>query len=402
MEARKENKMGIQPVGKLLVSMSLPVMVSMLIQALYNIVDSVFVSRISENALTAVSLAFPIQNLIIAVAVGTGVGINSLLSRRLGERNFEDANAAAENGIMLAVLSWIVFAIVGGLFSDDFFRMFTSNPEIVEMGTQYLSVCCVFSFGCFLQLATERIMQATGVTIFNMITQGIGAITNIILDPILIFGLLGMPKMGVKGAAVATVAGQILAMALGLLFNHLFNHEVRMNFLKFRPNWRIVREIYKVGVPSIVMQSIATLMTGGMNKIRNHAGRNDCVYCFPGADDRHVRFLGGVIGRDGGNRCSRSQADQLKLSWRGSWNCVVICLSGGWKRDVQLDYVPDTSIGHTAAGRLGDGALCEPGRGLAGVPDCGDGFALSGACDVPENLSQADQHAQDDALKEDG
>ena len=267
MEARKENKMGIQPVGKLLVAMSLPVMVSMLIQALYNIVDSVFVSRISENALTAVSLAFPIQNLIIAVAVGTGVGINSLLSRRLGERNFEDANAAAENGIMLAVLSWIVFAIVCGLFSDDFFRMFTSNPEIVEMGTQYLSVCCVFSFGCFLQLATERIMQATGVAIFNMITQGIGAITNIILDPILIFGLLGMPKMGVKGAAVATVAGQILAMALGLLFNHLFNHEVRMNFLKFRPNWRIVREIYKVGVPSIVMQSIATLMTGGMNKI---------------------------------------------------------------------------------------------------------------------------------------
>ncbi len=267
MEERKENKMGTMPVGKLLISMSLPVMISMLVQALYNIVDSIFVAQVSENALTAVSLAFPVQNLIIAVGVGTGVGINSLLSRRLGERNYEDANATAENGILLAIINWLVFAVLGGLFSEPFFRMFTQNAEIVEMGTQYLQICTIFSFGLFMQLTIERIMQSTGVTIYNMITQGVGAIFNIIFDPILIFGLFGMPRMGVAGAALATVLGQILAMGLGILFNHYKNHEVRIYFKGFRPNPRIIREIYQVGVPSIIMQSIATIMTVGMNKI---------------------------------------------------------------------------------------------------------------------------------------
>jgi len=267
MEERKENKMGTMPVGKLLISMSLPVMISMLVQALYNIVDSIFVAQVSENALTAVSLAFPVQNLIIAVGVGTGVGINSLLSRRLGERNYEDANATAENGILLAIINWLVFAVLGGLFSEPFFRMFTQNAEIVEMGTQYLQICTIFSFGLFMQLTIERIMQSTGVTIYNMITQGVGAIFNIIFDPILIFGLFGMPRMGVAGAALATVLGQILAMGLGILFNHYKNHEVRIHFKGFRPNPRIIREIYQVGVPSIIMQSIATIMTVGMNKI---------------------------------------------------------------------------------------------------------------------------------------
>ena len=267
MEERKENRMGTMPVGKLLVTMSLPIMISMLIQALYNIVDSIFVAQIGENALTAVSLAFPVQNLIIAVGIGTGIGINSLLSRRLGERRFDDANAAAENGILLSLCNWLVFAIFGGLFSEAFFRAFTENPEIISMGTDYLTVCTVFSFGCFMQFACERILQATGITIYNMITQATGAIINIILDPIMIFGLFGFPRLGVKGAAIATVIGQIVAMPMGLWFNAKKNKEVHMDFRHFRPNGRIIGEIYKVGVPSIVMQSIGTVMTIGMNKI---------------------------------------------------------------------------------------------------------------------------------------
>ncbi len=267
MEERKENRMGTMPVGKLLVTMSLPIMISMLIQALYNIVDSIFVAQIGENAITAVSLAFPVQNLIIAVGIGTGIGINSLLSRRLGERRFDDANAAAENGILLSLCNWLVFAIFGGLFSEAFFRAVTENPEIISMGTDYLTVCTVFSFGCFMQFACERILQATGITIYNMITQATGAIINIILDPIMIFGLLGFPRLGVKGAAIATVIGQIVAMLMGLWFNAKKNKEVHMDFRHFRPNGRIIGEIYKVGVPSIVMQSIGTVMTIGMNKI---------------------------------------------------------------------------------------------------------------------------------------
>ncbi|WP_308754238.1 MATE family efflux transporter [uncultured Anaerotruncus sp.] len=267
MEERRENRMGTMPVGKLLVTMSLPIMISMLIQALYNIVDSIFVAQIGENALTAVSLAFPVQNLIIAVGIGTGIGINSLLSRRLGERRFDDANAAAENGILLSLCNWLVFAIFGGLFSEAFFRAFTDNPEIISMGTDYLTVCTVFSFGCFMQFACERILQATGITIYNMITQATGAIINIILDPIMIFGLFGFPRLGVKGAAVATVIGQIVAMLMGLWFNAKKNREIHMDFRHFRPSGRIIGEIYKVGVPSIVMQSIGTVMTIGMNKI---------------------------------------------------------------------------------------------------------------------------------------
>lgn len=259
--------MGVMPVRKLLISISFPVMISMLIQALYNIVDSVFVAQISENALTAVSLAFPVQNLIISVGVGTGVGINALLSRKLGEKRYEDANATAENGILISLLSGVVFAVFGLLFSETFFRAFTDNAEVIEMGTQYLTVCTVFSFGCFMQFATERIMQATGVTIYNMITQGTGAIINIILDPIFIFGLFGVPKMGVRGAAIATVIGQIVAMTMGLYFNAKKNHDVHMSLRHFRPSRRIIGEIYKVGLPSIIMQSIGTLMTVGMNKI---------------------------------------------------------------------------------------------------------------------------------------
>ena len=267
LEQRKENKMGTMPVSKLLLTMSLPIMISMLVQAMYNIVDSVFVAQYSANGLTAVSLAFPVQNLMIAVGVGTSIGVNSLLSRKLGERHFDDANAAAENGLMLAVLSAIAFAVFGAFCSRMFFQAFTQNEQILEMGTQYLTICTTLSFGAFIQLTSERILQATGKTFWNMISQGVGAIINIILDPIMIFGLLGFPELGVAGAALATVIGQWIAMGCALFFNFKFNHEVHINFRKFRPNWRIVGEIYQVGIPSIVMQSIASIMTFGVNKI---------------------------------------------------------------------------------------------------------------------------------------
>ena len=266
-EAPAENKMGVMPVNRLLFSMSLPMILSMLVQALYNIVDSIFVALIGETALAAVSLAFPVQNLIIAVSVGTGVGVNALLSRSLGEKNQETANLAAVNGIFVFFLSYLLFAVFGLFFARMYFTVQTSNPEIIEQGTIYLSVCSIFSFGIFLEIALERIMQSTGRTIYNMITQGLGAIINIILDPILIFGLFGFPRMGILGAAVATVIGQIIAMLLLLYFNIRKNSDVNLNMRRFRPDTAIIAEIYRVGLPSIIMQSISSVMTFGVNKI---------------------------------------------------------------------------------------------------------------------------------------
>lgn len=266
-EAPAENKMGVMPVNRLLFSMSLPMILSMLVQALYNIVDSIFVAQIGETALAAVSLAFPVQNLIIAVSVGTGVGVNALLSRSLGEKNQETANLAAVNGIFVFFLSYLLFAVFGLFFARMYFTVQTSNPEIIEQGTIYLSICSIFSFGIFLEIALERIMQSTGRTIYNMITQGLGAIINIILDPILIFGLFGFPRMGILGAAVATVIGQIIAMLLLLYFNIRKNSDVNLNMRRFRPDTAIIAEIYRVGLPSIIMQSISSVMTFGVNKI---------------------------------------------------------------------------------------------------------------------------------------
>lgn len=266
-EAPAENKMGVMPVNRLLFSMSLPMILSMLVQALYNIVDSIFVAQIGETALAAVSLAFPVQNLIIAVSVGTGVGVNALLSRSLGEKNQETANLAAVNGIFVFFLSYLLFAVFGLFFARMYFSVQTSNLEIIEQGTIYLSVCSIFSFGIFLEIALERIMQSTGRTIYNMITQGLGAIINIILDPILIFGLFGFPRMGILGAAVATVIGQIIAMLLLLYFNIRKNSDVNLNMRRFRPDTAIIAEIYRVGLPSIIMQSISSVMTFGVNKI---------------------------------------------------------------------------------------------------------------------------------------
>ena len=266
-EVQQENKMGVLPVPKLLFQMALPVIISMLVQALYNVVDSMFVARINENALTAVSLVFPVQNLLIAVSAGTGVGINALLSRCLGAREFKRANAAALNGIFLAILSSLVFAVVGVLAADPFFTFQTTDPEIHKFGVQYMVVICALCVGIFMQITFERLLQSTGKTLFIMISQGTGAIINIIFDPILIFGLFGFPKMGVIGAAVATVAGQLCGMLLGLIFNLKFNHELHLSLKGFRPDLSIIKGIYVVGIPSIIMQAIGSVMTFGMNKI---------------------------------------------------------------------------------------------------------------------------------------
>lgn len=263
----KENKMGVMPVNKLLISMSLPMMISMLVQALYNVVDSAFVARINENALTAVSLAFPIQNFMIAVASGTCVGVNALLSKSLGEKNQERADSTANNAIFLGFLNYVVFALFGIFGAELFFRSQTDVPEIVEYGKQYLNVCCIVSFGMFSQFTFERLLQATGKTFYTMITQGIGAIINIILDPIFIFGYFGIPKMGVTGAAVATVIGQICAGLLALFFNLKVNHEIHISMKHFRPDGNTIKKIYDVGVPSIIMLSIASVMSFAMNKI---------------------------------------------------------------------------------------------------------------------------------------
>lgn len=263
----QENKMGTMPVNKLLITMSLPIMVSMLIQALYNIVDSMFVAQISEDALTAVSLAFPIQNLMIAVSTGTGVGINALLARSLGQKNKEKASKAANNGLFLALLSSIAFMLLsfGGI--EYFFKLQNTSAVVSEYGVQYLNICCIFSVGIFMQITYERILQATGRTFYTMITQGSGAIINIILDPIFIFGMFGMPKMGVAGAAIATVIGQLFAMVLSIYINHKVNHDVSVKFRGFRPDMETIKNIYVVGIPSIIMASISSVMTFGMNQI---------------------------------------------------------------------------------------------------------------------------------------
>lgn len=264
-----ENKMGTMPVGKLLFNMSLPMMISMLVQALYNIVDSIFVSKLSENALTAVSLAFPLQTLLIAVGTGTGVGMNALLSKALGEHKFKDANKIGVNAAFLYFLSYIVFLILGFTIVKPFYasQIGNSDMEIMEMGIEYLSTVMIFSFGLLTQIYFERLLTSTGKTIFSMTSQLCGAITNIILDPIMIFGLLGCPKMGVTGAAAATVIGQCVAAIVAFTCNHKFNTEIKISFKGFRPNAKIIGTIYAIGVPSIIMQSIGSVMTYSMNRI---------------------------------------------------------------------------------------------------------------------------------------
>lgn len=259
--------MGYMPVAKLVTTMSLPMIISMLVQALYNVVDSMFVSRVSENALTAVSLAFPAQNLMIAVATGTAVGVNALLSKSLGEKNQKRADSVAENGVFLALVGFVIFLLFGLFGTGAFLRSQTDIKEIVDYGTDYLTVCCCFSFGVFGQIMFERLMQATGRTFYTLITQGVGAVVNIILDPIFIFGYFGVPRMEAKGAAVATVIGQIVAFILAVILNKFKNPDVNLKLLKFRPDFKMIGRIYAIGIPSIIMVAIGSIMTYSLNRI---------------------------------------------------------------------------------------------------------------------------------------
>ena len=259
----KENKMGLMPIHRLLVTMSIPMILSMLVQALYNVVDSMFVAQISENALTAVSLAFPLQNLMIAIAVGTGVGVNSLISKTLGEQKHDLANKTAANAIFLSLVSFLFFAIFGLFISKYFFSAQTDVTEIIEYGTQYTTIITTCSIGLFLGIMIEKILASTGKTTLTMITQATGAIINIILDPIFIFQF----NMGVTGAALATVIGQISGAILGILLNHYKNKEIHLMFKNLKPDLNIIKNIYAVGIPSIIMSSISSVMTFGMNKI---------------------------------------------------------------------------------------------------------------------------------------
>lgn len=260
--------MGVMPVNRLLITMSVPMMLAMLVQALYNVVDSVFVSQLSEDALNAVSLAFPVQNIMIALAVGTGVGVNALLSKSLGEQDAARANRTAEHGVLLAAITCAVFMVCGTLLARPFYMVQVPNePVIVEYGAQYMQICSLFSCGIFMEVMFERLLQSTGRTVYTMFTQGVGAVFNIIFDPLLIFGIGPFPRLEVAGAAVATVMGQIVAAVLAILFNHFRNHDIKLSLKGFRFDGWIVRRIYLVGAPSIIMNAIGSLMVFGMNQI---------------------------------------------------------------------------------------------------------------------------------------
>ena len=263
----RENIMGTMEINPLLVKLSVPMMISMLVQALYNVVDSVFVSWVSEEALTAVSLAFSLQNMMIAVGVGTGVGVNAMLSKSLGEKNQKRANATAENGIFLSACSFLVFLVIGLTCIKPYFYAQTSDDAIALQGIQYLSVCCIFSLGLFTQTMGEKLLAATGRTQLSMISQLVGAVVNIILDPIFIFGYCGQALSGTTGAAVATVIGQFCGAGMTLYFNTRKNPDIQLDFKGFRPSAKAIGRIYTVGLPSIAMQCVGSLMTFGMNLI---------------------------------------------------------------------------------------------------------------------------------------
>ena len=263
----KENKMGVMPVGKLLVNMALPMIISMIVQALYNVVDSIYVSQISESAVTALSLAFPVQNMQIGFAVGLGVGINSLLSKSLGEKDQEAANRTAGNGMILMALVAAAFMLFGIFGVRPYFEMQSAVAETVEGGIVYTRICCLLTLGVFMEILLERLLQATGRTVLTMITQATGAVVNIILDPILIFGWFGFPAMGIAGAAVATVTGQWMGALLGLYFNIKHNADVQFGCRFVKPERKIVGGILTVGVPSVIMNCIGSVMNFGMNQI---------------------------------------------------------------------------------------------------------------------------------------
>ena len=266
-ETLQENKMGVMPVGKLLVNMALPMIISMLVQAFYNIVDSVYVSQVSESAVTALSLAFPVQNMQIGFAVGVGVGVNALLSQSLGRKDQESVNWAAGQGVFLALVATALFMLFGFFGVRPYYTMQSTVAETVEGGIAYTSICCIFTVGIFIQVLCERLLQATGRAMQTMILQGTGAIINIILDPVFIHGWWGMPKMGVAGAAVATVIGQCTGAVLGIYLNLRHNPEVHLHVKFMKPNWKVIAPILEVGIPSVVMNGIGSVMNFGMNQI---------------------------------------------------------------------------------------------------------------------------------------
>ena len=263
----KDNKMGTMPVGKLLVNMALPMIISMLVQALYNTVDSIYVSQVSESAVTALGLAFPVQNLQIGFGVGIGVGVNALLSQSLGRKDQESANWAAGNGVFLTLIATALFMLFGIFGVRPYYEMQSSVAETVEGGIAYTSICCIFTVGVFIQVLCERLLQATGRAMQTMILQGTGAIINIILDPVFIHGWWGMPRMGVAGAAVATVIGQCTGAVLGIYLNLRHNPEVQLHVKFMKPNWKVIAPILEVGIPSVVMNGIGSVMNFGMNQI---------------------------------------------------------------------------------------------------------------------------------------
>ena len=328
MEQPKENKMGTMPVNKLLVTMSLPMVISMIVQALYNIVDSIFVSRLSEDALTAVSMAFPMQNLMISVAVGTGVGINAMLSRALGEKKFEAANKTAENGIFIEVLGYVLFLLIGIFVTKPFFLAQAGAGDIANMGIEYTRICLLMSFGIFMQIGFERILQSTGRTIFTMITQSTGAIINIILDPILIFGLFGMPKMGVAGAALATIISQFVSFCL-LIAGTFRGGNLRLNLRDFSPSLKYYQNIVKGGAPSLFRQGLGSFATVCLNLMAGPYG--DAAIAAMSIVTRISQFAASVVigfGQGFQPVCGFNYGAKLfKRVQEGFWFCVKFCTS---------------------------------------------------------------------------
>lgn len=294
MEASmKENKMGTMPVNRLLLSMAVPMMISMLVQALYNVVDSIFVAKYSAACMTAISLVFPLQTLMIAAGSGLGVGMNAILSRNLGAKNQEGVNKTAFNGIAIYLICYVIFLLVGLFVAEPFMRAQASSEEIAEAGTVYLQIVCCCSIGMFAQFCFERMLQATGKTIYSMFTQMTGAIINVILDPILIFGLLGAPRMGMAGAAAATVIGQCVAGLMAIIFNFKFNKEIQLRkIVKFRPNGSAMGRIIYIGAPSILMQSIGSIMVFGVNTIFSHMNIVDTALTLTEARDTAITVFG--------------------------------------------------------------------------------------------------------------
>lgn len=334
MSEVQENKMGVMPVNKLLISMSLPMMISMIVQALYNVVDSIFVSQIEEDALTAVSMAFPLQTLLIGVAIGTCVGVNAILSKALGAKDQARANQAAENGVFLAIASYVLFLLIGLFAVRPFYESQTDSVTIINYGVDYLTTVMVLSFGVLLQCMFERLLTSTGRTTLTMITQGTGALINIALDPVFIFGYLGMPRMGVKGAAVATVIGQVIAATLAIFFNRYKNPDIQLSFKKFKPDLKMIRDIYVIGIPSIIMQCIGSFMNYTMNKILIEFSTTAVAVFGVYYKLQSIIFMP-VFGLNSGAvpiiafNYGAAKKDRLMKTWKLSWLYATILMSIG-------------------------------------------------------------------------